>query len=157
MLSITNTIWIRGDLAEVYECFWNPRLWTEITPHVRRVEMLDQRPNFQRFKMEVNSEGKIYLMETQREGCPWQAIHYRQLQPPPFFTRHTGEWSFSGYSDGVRVTLVHQVDVDIGKACEILGAVDAEDAVGRISVSLQRNGLTTMNAIKAWLENRAAA
>ncbi len=157
MLSVRDTIVIRGDLAEVYECFWNPRLWTEITPHVKKIEMLDETATSQRFKMEVHSDGKEYYMETQRQAFPLQAICYRQLRPPPFLTLHTGEWNFALSPEGVRVTLSHEVEVDADRACEILGVTDAEEAVRRIRTALKHNGSSTLHAVKRWVEEHIVA
>jgi hypothetical protein len=117
--------------------------------------MIEESANFQQFKMEVISDGKNYSMETQRRGRPLEAILYQQLEPPPFLLQHKGEWNFSPSAEGVKVTLIHRVEMHEGRACELLGALDLEDARRRICAALERNGSTTMSAIKTWVEGRA--
>ena len=152
MPSVSDELTISGDLGEVYECFWNPRLWAAITPHVKSIQMLEEATGFQQFIMEIESGGKLYRTESKRIGIPFEKIQYEQLQPPPFLTRHTGSWTFRRSDDGIRVTLVHNFEIDAAKASECIGTQSSSDAQQQIGAALKKNGLITMNAIKRWIE-----
>ena len=152
MLTVTDTIRIKGNLTQVYDCFWNPEYWPRLTTHVKRIEMLEWEGMRQRFKMCVEANGKQFLMETEREGVPDMSISYRQTQPPPFLLAHTGRWDFATEDEDVLVTLVHRVVIDPEKALDVLAVPTLTDAERVIGENLRRNGAMTMNAVKRYVE-----
>src|SRR5438094_3595654 len=102
MMSVWNSIFIRGDLPTVFQCFWEADLWPRLNSPVRRIEMLQSSARYQRFVMGVAAGNRAYMVETEREGVPHESITYRQLRPPPLFEQHTGEWRFRADRNGVR-------------------------------------------------------
>jgi aromatase len=155
MLTVTDTIKINADLGRVFDCFWNPEYWPRLTDHVKGIDMLDSHETRQRFKMLVESNGKQFLMESERECVLDTSITYVQTQPPPFLRRHTGRWDFVADGDGVSVTLTHDVVIDEEKALELLPVSTVEEAKRMIGENLKRNGSLTMNAVKRYLETAA--
>jgi len=152
MLTVTETIMIDADLSQVFDCFWNPQYWPRLTDHVKGIEMLDANETQQRFKMLVESNGKQFLMETERQCVLNSIISYRQTQPPPFLQKHTGRWEFVAGRDGVSVTLTHDVVIDEEKALKLLPVSNLDEAKRMIGENLKRNGSLTMNAVKRYLE-----
>ena len=152
MLVVKDTVFIKGELAQVFDCFWHPELWPQITSHVKAIEMLEQDDTHQCFRMQVESSGKLYSMETMREALVNQSITYRQSQPPPFFLEHTGEWSFAEADGCVQVALTHRVILNVTKAKELLGLNSTAEVAKRVSETLRSNGALTMKAVKAFVE-----
>jgi aromatase len=152
MLTVTDTIRINAGLSEVYDCFWNPEYWPRLTDHVKQIEMLQWNGMHQRFKMLVESNGKQFLMETEREGVLNSSISYRQTKPPPFLQRHHGRWDFVANGEGVSVTLTHDVVIDKEKALELLPVSTFIEAERLIGENLKRNGALTMTAVKRYVE-----
>lgn len=157
MLTVTDTIMINADLSQVFDYFWNPQYWPRLTDHVKGIEMLDANATQQRFKMLVVSNGKQFLMETERQCVLNSSISYRQTQPPPFLQKHTGRWEFVAGSDGVSVTLTHDVVIDEEKALKLLPVSNLDEAKRMIGENLKRNGSLTMNAVKRYLEQTPVA
>jgi hypothetical protein len=157
MLTVTDTIRIKGDLSRVYDCFWNPEYWPHLTEHVKQIEMLEWEGMRQRFKMRVEANGKQYLMETERVGVLDTSITYRQTQPPPFLLMHSGKWDFAADNGDVCVTLTHSVLIDQNKALEMLSVGSLPEAERIIGENLKRNGSMTMNAVKRYVEEASAA
>lgn len=157
MLTVTDTIRIDADLNEVFDCFWNPHYWPRLTDHVKGIEMLDSDETRQRFKMLVESNGKQFLMETERQCVLNSSISYAQTQPPPFLQKHTGRWDFVAGNDGVSVTLTHDVVIDEQKALKLLPVSNFDEAKRMIGENLKRNGSLTMNAVKRYLEQAPVA
>lgn len=152
-LDVSDTESIRGSQEEVFECFWRPELWPKITPHVKRIEMISETASRQRFVMEVQAEGRNYVMETERVAVAPKSITYQQSKPPVFLRAHAGEWSFEQRGPVTQVSLVHKVDVDDEKAVAVLGVQSAEQAHEKIRTNLLRNGRTTIEAVKKAVES----
>lgn len=144
---------ILGVQAEVFECFWRPELWPQITPHVKRIEMIHETENHQRFIMEVHAEGKKYVMESERSALAPQIITYQQSKPPAIFRSHGGEWRFEQQGPFTQISLVHSVDVDDEKAVAVLEVKTVEEAYEKIRTNLKKNGRTTINAVKKLVES----
>ena len=92
MVVVEDELLIRAPLERVFRCFWEPGLWTRITPHVKRIEMLEERASRQRFLMTIESEGRAHTVETSREAIPNESITYRQSKPPAFPNDASGAW-----------------------------------------------------------------
>lgn len=152
MMTVTDSIRIHARLSEVYDCFWNPEYWPRLTDHVKQIEMLHWDGMHQRFKMVVESNGKQFLMETERKGILNSSISYKQTQPPPFLQKHTGRWDFVADGDEVCVTLTHDVVLDNEKALELLPVSTLSEAERLIGKNLKQNGALTMTAVKRYVE-----
>lgn len=154
MLTVTDEETIAAELPEVFACFWDATLWPAITPHVKRIEMVQADERSQRFRMTVESNGAAHTVETVRRCEPFLRITYRQLTPPPFLREHTGEWSFRAHGSAVLVRLTHQAVVDEEKAIAALQVRDAQEASRVIAQTLKSNGARTIAAVKEHLEGR---
>lgn len=152
-LNVVDSELIRGSQEEVFECFWRPELWPKITPHVKRIEMIHEEGNRQHFIMEVQAEGRNYVMETERVAVAPQSITYQQSKPPVFLRTHSGEWRFEQQGPDTRISLVHQVDIDDQKAIAVLEVQSVEAAHEKIRTNLRKNGRTTITAVKTLVES----
>jgi hypothetical protein len=153
MLEVSDEVKITGELDKVYKYFWHPEWWTRLTTHVKAIEMIEEESTYQRFKMDVESDGKLYNVETERWSVPYRKISYEQCRPPIFLKKHQGLWEFRQEGTEVVINLKHIVEIDEMKAIEVLPVSTAEDAEQFIGKNLKRNGLKTINAVKAHLEN----
>ena len=152
MIIVRDEVLIRAALDRVFQCFWNPFLWTQITPHVKKIEMLEETASWQRFLMTVESNGQCHTVETNREAVPNASITYQQSRPPVFLRWHRGTWTFSSEADGVRVSLVHEAEVD-GSKLAMLGAATLEEAEVTVAHNLRANGNRTISAVKEHLQS----
>lgn len=145
------------DLERVFGCFWNAALWPQLTPHVKRIQMLEESSRRQRFLMTVESQGVEHTVESLREAEPPFQITYQQSRPPAFLQEHRGEWYFARADGGTQVTLVHRAVLDMARAQEVFGAPSPEEARERVASALRANGRKTLDAIQAHLEGRLSA
>lgn len=153
MFEINDQVKIKTTINSLYKYFWHPEWWTRLTPHVKAIEMIEEESTYQHFKMDVESDGKIYNVETERWSDPYKSISYKQCRPPVFLRAHQGFWEFSQDGDEVVVSLTHKVDIDESKAIELLPVSNSEEARKLIAANLKKNGLLTINAVKSYLEN----
>lgn len=151
-LIVRDSVPIRGQAEEVYARLWDARGWPALTDHVLAVEMLEEGPGHQHFRMRIASDGREVVAETTRRGTPHHSIAYRQSRPPDFFREHEGLWEIEPGDDGVRVTLTHSVVVDDEKLRAFLGVDSDDEAHRRIRAGLSRNGLRTLEAVKRVVE-----
>jgi aromatase len=154
VLEITDVVVIESDLQSVFYWLWRAERWPEITPHVKRVQILEEEKDRQHFRMDVLSDGKIHTVETQRQARPYGSICYRQIRPPEFLREHSGEWVLRRMGSGTEVKVVHRADVDEEKAVASLGVASAADARERVRLALSRNGKLTLEVIKNLLESQ---
>ena len=143
---------IRGSASRVYQYVWDARSWPRLNPHVKEVNVLEERPNYQHLWMQIESDGKIVTMVTERFGEPHRAVTYFQTQPPPFFKSHKGQWGIEESEGQTSLTLVHTVAVCTEKARMMLGLESDEDISSKVSSLLRRNGNRTIEAIKNAVE-----
>jgi aromatase len=157
VLEVTDIIVIESDLRSVFHWLWRAERWPEITPHVKRVQMLEEEKDRQHFRMDVLSDGKLYTVETQRHARPYGSISYRQTTPPSFLREHTGEWILRPVGSSIEVKVIHRADVDEEKAVASLGVATAEAALDRVRLALSRNGKLTLEVIKSRLESQPSS
>jgi uncharacterized membrane protein len=151
MTTVTDKMFISAPVDRVYECCWNAELWPKITPHVREIEIVDAQADQQHMRMVVESEGKLYRLESTRTTVPGQRIFYRQNTPPDFLAEHCGEWRFYSAAGHTRIELTHQF-VAKDTARQLLGLDPNVDVDAYIAIRLKKNGLLTLSAIKQMLE-----
>jgi hypothetical protein len=151
-LVVTDSVPIRGTPEAVYAHLWDAERWPALAPHVVGIEMLEQGPTYQHFRMKIASDGRMVVVETTRLGTPHRAIAYRQTRPPEFFREHEGIWEISDETGGVCVTLTHAVLIDDLKLRTYLKVESDNEARRQIRAVLSRNGLRTIEAIKRSIE-----
>ena len=142
---------ISAGRAEAFHCFWRPELWPRLTSHVTHVEMLHELDGWQRYAMEVQVDGKKYVMETQRIAVPPNTISFQQPKPPAFMRSHTGVWSFEEGPSETKVKVMHRVDLDDQKAMEMLGLNSLEQARAKIQENLHKNGMAMITSVDEFL------
>ncbi|HET7216367.1 MAG TPA: SRPBCC family protein [Terriglobia bacterium] len=154
ILELIDSGLIQAHRAEVFHCFWRAELWPRLTSHVTGVEIVQEQDGWQRYAMEVQSDGKKYAMETERISVTPHAIAFHQPKPPGFMRAHTGVWSFEENGSGTKVKVTHRVDVDDEKALEILGLSSVAAAREKITANLHHNGMAMINAVGDFLASQ---
>jgi uncharacterized membrane protein len=155
MITVTDSLTIGAPVKRVYEYCWNAELWPSITPHVRQVEFLESTAERQLMRMVVESGGKLYTTESERNTVPGEYITYRQRTPPVFLHEHSGEWRFTSAQGKTRVELTHRFEADHAAARQALGLAESDDVDSAIAERLKRNGLLTLSAVKEAAERES--
>jgi aromatase len=153
ILELIDTATIEGEREEAFRCFWRAELWPQLTSHVTRVEMLEERDCWQKYALYVQVDGKDYAMITQRIAVPARFISFQQPKPPHFMNGHSGVWSFEDDGSGnTKVSVAHRVDFDAAKAMEALGANSGEEARLKLQHNLHHNGMAMIASVDAFLK-----
>jgi polyketide cyclase/dehydrase/lipid transport protein len=157
ILELVDSGTIQGARSQAFHCFWRAELWPQLTSHVTRVEMAEERECWQRYALHVHVDGKDYTMETQRIAVPSSFITFYQPKPPYFMRTHSGVWRFEDDDAGnTLVTVSHRVDVDEAKAIEALGARSLDEARKMLLNNLHKNGMAMITSVDAFLQARAS-
>jgi len=152
MTSVTDNIRIRAPLDQVYDCCWNAAIWPQITPHVRKIDLLNAGNHTQHIRMVVENEGKLYTVESIRHTVPGASITYQQTTPPIFLSEHSGEWRFSSSGEETSVQLTHIFETKKEVARQVLNLAEDADVDAYVGQRLKQNGLLTLSAVKRVLE-----
>lgn len=153
VVEVKDELEIRADLDDVFNAFWNPSLWEQVTPHVRGVCIDDQTENYQKLRMTIVNEEQTHHVETERFAIKNKEISYKQTKPPKILEWHEGLWKFSVRQDVIVVTLEHRAGIKQGNFQNLL-KVSREEGKALVASHLKRSGQLTMCAIKSYLENR---
>ena len=157
MITVRDNVVINADRKSVFQCLWDPTLWTHITPHVKTINMLEESEGYQRFEMHIQGGEELYIVETERKADCFKRISYEQIKPPSVLKSHAGRWTLKDVDNGTAVDLVHQAVVDF-KAAEVMWeGKDQEEIRHIVADTLRRNGRTTLEAVKQHLESMPAA
>ena len=151
MTSVTDTLTIAAPLEQVYAYCWNAEIWPTITSHVRNLRMVVATATEQHFSMVVESEGRLYPVESRRTSKPNEWIRYAQEKPPIFLSEHSGEWRFQSVDQKTLVELTHRF-VAKKNARELLSLAADVNVETFIGDRLKANGVRTLCAIKNLLE-----
>jgi hypothetical protein len=154
ILELVDSGLIQARCAEVFHCFWRAELWPKLTSHVTGIEIVQEGDGWQRYAMEVQSDGKKYAMETQRIAVSPYAIAFHQPKPPAFMRAHTGVWNFEANGSETRVKVTHRVDVDDEKAMDLLNLSSVMVAREKITANLHKNGMAMINAVGEFLASQ---
>lgn len=154
ILELVDSGSIQARRAAVFHCFWRAELWPKLTSHVTGIEIVQEQDGWQRYAMEVESDGKKYAMETQRIAVHPNAIAFHQPKPPAFMRAHTGVWNFEENGLETTVTVTHRVDVDDEKAMELLGLDSVMVAREKITANLHKNGMAMINSVGEFLASQ---
>lgn len=152
MTTVTDCVSISAPIYRVYEYCWRAELWPKITPHVRKVELLEASADHQRMRMVVESHAKLYTVESERHTVPGESITYRQMRPPVFLSEHSGEWRFSSSDGQTRVELTHRFQANRELARQVLGLSETGNVDTLIGERLKTNGRLTLLAVKQVVE-----
>lgn len=156
LLSFSDSVWIRGSAAEVYEFINGADKWAERLPHVARVVLTEDTPGLQTLEMDTRAaDGSTHTTSSVRVCRPYERIVYKQLRVPRLMTLHTGRWTFEEKDGESLVTSQHTVMVDTGAVEDVLGEGAGLDEARRlIRSSLGGNSLATMNLAKEHVEKK---
>lgn len=154
ILELVDSETIHATREEVFHCFWRAELWPKLTSHVTRIEIVHEQDGWQRYSMEVDVEGKKYVMETQRIAVSPAAIAFHQPKPPAFMRAHTGVWNFEQNGQDTRVKVTHRVDLDEEKAMEMLSLGSVALARQKVTENLHKNGLAMITSVGEFLASQ---
>src|SRR5687768_16611499 len=140
MLLVEDSIQINASMEDVFEHCWNAEAWPKITDHVKRIGMIEKRPDYQRFMMTVAGSGIDHVVESTRYAERYSRIRYIQLKPPIALRDHQGEWLFAQLATGVAIRLIHRAVLDEAVAPRVLGVDSLEHARATVATMFRSNG-----------------
>jgi ribosome-associated toxin RatA of RatAB toxin-antitoxin module len=143
----TNSILIRAPKISIFETAANLELWPEILPHYRHIRFLERGP-----------DRNVVVMAARRSGIPisWTSeqiidrskleIHFHHLKAWTKGMRVV--WTFSDASDGVLVTISHNLRFRIPALAPIIGPIIGDFFIHNIANK-------TLLCMKAFMERQA--
>lgn len=157
MLHVFDQLEISSNIEVVFDSIWRPELWVRITPHVKKIHILEETNDFQRFEMNIESEGVLHNLETIRHSLVNRFIKYEQKKPPALLKYHSGKWSFYERKESTLLTLDHEAEINWEKARDMLKIHNDDQAIeDHVRQKLLENGRLTMYAVKLYLETDTA-
>jgi ribosome-associated toxin RatA of RatAB toxin-antitoxin module len=143
----TNSLLMHAPKMAIFETAANLELWPKILPHYRYIRFLER-----------GADRNIVVMAAQRSGIPisWTSeqiidrnrleIHFHHLKA---WTKGMHVvWTFSATSDGVLVTISHDLRFRIPVFRPIIGPIIGDFFICNIANK-------TLRCIKAYVEGRA--
>ena len=142
-----NSILIRAPKISIFETAANLELWPEILPHYRYIRFLERGP-----------DRNVVVMAARRSGIPisWTSeqiidrskleIHFHHLKAWTKGMRVV--WTFSDASDGVLVTISHNLRFRIPALAPIMGPIIGDFFIHNIANK-------TLLCMKAFVERQA--
>lgn len=155
-MSFADTVEIKGSGEDVYNFINDAGQWPHRLPHVARVSLREDTPGLQMLDMDTRRpDGSVHTTKSVRVCFPYSRIAYKQIEPPPLMTLHTGEWSLAWQPGGVAVTSRHTVAINEPNIAKILGnGASVADARAYVRNALSTNSLTTLRHAKEYAESR---
>ena len=143
----TNSILIRAPKMLIFETAANLELWPKILPHYRYIRFLERGP-----------DRNVVVMAARRSGIPisWTSeqvidrgrleIHFHHLKAWTKGMRVV--WTFSDASDGVLVTISHNLRLRVPALAPIMGPIIGDFFIHNIANK-------TLRCMKAFVERQA--
>jgi aromatase len=143
----TNSVVIRAPKSEIFETAANLELWPKILPHYRYIRFLEQ-----------GVDRNVVVMAAERSGIPisWTSeqiidrdrfeIRFHHLKAWTKGMRVV--WTFTETSDGVLVTISHELQFRISILAPIVDPIIGDFFIHNIANK-------TLRCMKAYLEPRA--
>jgi aromatase len=155
-MSFEDTVHIDGSAQDVYDFINDAGRWPDRLPHVARVSLREDTPGLQVLEMDTRlKDGSVHTTKSVRVCFPHSRIAYKQIEPPPLMTLHTGQWSLARQPSGVAATSRHTVAINEPNIAKILGDdATVADARAFVRTALSANSLTTLRHAKEYAEGR---
>ncbi|GIJ60418.1 aromatase/cyclase [Virgisporangium aurantiacum] len=155
-LDFTDSVEVKGSVADVYEFLYRADAWPERLPHVARVALTEETPGVQTLEMDTGSpDGSTHTTRSVRICWPAGRIVYKQTELPALLGVHTGEWRLTGGPEVVVASSRHVVRIDPTAVPAVLGPdATVDEAAAKVRAALSTNSLTTLRAAKAYAEER---
>jgi ribosome-associated toxin RatA of RatAB toxin-antitoxin module len=155
--SFEDVVDIRGGVEDAYRFVYEADRWRRRLPHVRRVDVTEDRPGVQLMEMDtVTGDGTVHTTGSVRACLPNRLIAYKQTVLPKLLTGHCGQWRFEETGTGTRVTAAHSVLLSVPAIPEVLGrTATLADAREFAREALGGNSRTTLAYTRSFAEEHA--
>lgn len=156
IISFTDSLFIAGDIKDVYDYLWDAGKWEERIPHIAKLDLEQPAPDVQFFDMETSTpDGSSHHTRSVRVTVEPDIIVYKQTELPVLLDGHTGHWKFTRTPEGVIAEARHTATIK-PSALHILGegttVLDARKYLRRV---LSANSVSNLRLAKAYAEERA--
>ncbi|MFJ6294763.1 aromatase/cyclase [Streptomyces griseoviridis] len=155
VLSFEDSVRVDGPAERVYEFLYRVRDWSELVPHVTRLDVVEDEPGVQVMSMDTRTaDGSTHTTESVRVCFPHAGrIVYKQTVTPALMSAHIGEWQVVPDVSGLTVTSHHSVILREENIRQVLGEnADMTRARGYVREALGRNSTATLNLAKRYAE-----
>ncbi|MGW5052772.1 SRPBCC family protein [Actinokineospora sp. NPDC004072] len=155
-IAFDDSVFIAGDINDIYAYLYEADKWPERIPHVSRLEMTQPTPEVQFFDMDTRTpEGAQHTTRSVRICLAPRLIVYKQVQPPKALDSHTGHWRFEQTPEGVIATARH-VAVIKESMLHLFGeGATLEQARKYLRRVLGANSTSNLRLAKEYAEKRA--
>jgi ribosome-associated toxin RatA of RatAB toxin-antitoxin module len=155
--SFEDVVDIDGSVADAYRFVSEADRWRDRLPHVRGVDLTEDRPGVQRLEMDtVTGDGTVHTTSSVRVCLPNRLIAYKQTVLPTLLTGHCGQWRFEATGAGSRVTAAHSVLLSVPAIPQVLGTTATlADAREFARQALGGNSRTTLAYAARFARERA--
>lgn len=143
-MKIVKEIEICAPLSNVYQAYADIRLWKQVLDDVVDVQVMYDDGLHQEFEMTVRRENRHETVRSIRFCFPLKSIEMFQTQPPPYFKKMAGIWSFhSHYREKTMVQAVREFESHGNSAIQ--------------SATLEKFLERNLSAFKQWIETHPFA
>ncbi len=155
ILDFEDPLYVGGAAEDAWKMLYEADKWPERLAHVAKLTMTEEVAGIQFFDMDTTtSDGRPHTTRSVRVCLPYSVIVYKQLQPPPLLSVHTGHWRFTPTREGVIVGARHTVTIN-PERLDVLGAgATVEDARRYLRKVLSTNSMGNLRLAKGYAEEQ---
>ncbi|GGS46744.1 MULTISPECIES: aromatase/cyclase [Actinokineospora] len=155
-IAFDDSVFIAGDIADIYAYLYEADKWPERIPHVARLEMTQPSPEVQFFDMDtVSPDGSRHTTRSVRICLEPRLIVYKQTQPPRTLDAHSGHWRFEQTPEGVIATARHVATIKESMLHLFGEGTTMEQARKHLRRVLSANSTSNLRLAKEYAEKRA--
>ncbi len=158
IVDFEDPLYVGGAAEDAWKMLYEADKWPERLAHVAKLTMTEEVAGIQFFDMDTTtSDGRPHTTRSVRVCLPYSVIVYKQLQPPPLLSVHTGHWRFTPTREGVIVGARHTVTIN-PERLDVLGAgATVEDARRYLRKVLSTNSMGNLRLAKGYAEEQRDA
>lgn len=148
---------IAASAARAYELCADVRKWPEHFPPCQRVEVLEERPGYQRFEITALVNGRAMTWTSERSlDEAERLVTFHVLKPIPLLRRMKGAWRIYSTQRGALIVLEHEYELKDDVSGLVPGVRTVADAEEFIRRSLDENSTRELEAYRQVLEDADA-
>lgn len=149
----SSEIEIQATAKQIYGLLYEVQNWPQVLPHCKQINVIYEDGRNQEFEMTVvGVQGKLEVMRSVRHGYNNRSIEYFQPSLPPALQRHEGKWTITETGNGTRLESWHRIALSPEGVRSLWGGIELEKALALVEQAIEKNSMTTMQTLKAYLE-----